>query len=153
MLTSTRRAIRNAGTVVTVMAALLTAAATAAPGAAALPGDPYTCDTWSVSFAPSHSQNMRVSAKIPYSNGIYSEQCTLVKNDRGSGVTALQLSLKNCYRQAIAVDGSFGPATFTALKNAQRSLGLSVDGAYGYYTSRAMKFPYFTPTGAFYNCH
>lgn len=153
MLISTRRALRNAAAVVTATAALFTGAAIVAPGASALPGDPYTCDTWIGVFSASHSATMRVSADIPYSNGIYSKQCTLVKNDRGGGVTALQKSLKHCYKQNIAIDGSFGPATFTALKNAQKSHGLSADGAYGYYTSRTLKFPYFTPTGAFYNCH
>ncbi|NYV72790.1 peptidoglycan-binding protein [Streptomyces sp. UH6] len=96
---------------------------------------------------------MQVSAWIPYSNGIYSTECTLRMNDQGGGVRALQRSLKYCYQQNIAVDGNFGPATFTALKNAQSKLaGVASDGVYGYYTGRAIKFPYFTPTGAFYTC-
>ncbi|WP_246212198.1 peptidoglycan-binding domain-containing protein [Streptomyces abyssomicinicus] len=150
---SIRRAIRTAGTVVAATVALLGAAATAAPGASAAAGDPYTCDTYEARFMASHSATMKVSAWIPYSFGIYSTECTLRQNDQGSGVRALQRSLKYCYQQNIAVDGSFGPATFIALKNAQSKLaGVDSDGVYGYYTGRAIKFPYFTPTGAFYTC-
>ncbi|MFD7702816.1 peptidoglycan-binding protein [Streptomyces caelestis] len=149
---SIRRAIRTAGTVVTATVALLGAAATAAPGASAAVGDPYTCDTLAIASTASHSQSMDVQAWIPYSNTLGS-QCTLRMNDQGGGVRALQRSLRYCYQQNIAVDGSFGPATFTALKNAQAKIGgLAVDGVYGYYTGRAIKFPYFTPTGAFYMC-
>ncbi|MET9150931.1 peptidoglycan-binding domain-containing protein [Streptomyces griseoflavus] len=153
MRISIRRAARTACTVVTATAALLGVAAAAAPGASAVAGDPYTCDTYTVSFAASHSASMKISAWIPYSNGIYSKDCTLRMNDQGGGVKALQRSLRHCYQQQIADDGFFGPATFAALKNAQSRLaGVAADGKYEFYTARAIKFPYFTPTGAFYSC-
>lgn len=57
---------------------------------------------------------------------------TLKRGCRGNDVRHLQ------YKLGINADGSFGPATVTAVKNKQRSLGLSVDGSVGPATQRAM---------------
>ena len=67
-----------------------------------------------------------------------STTCWMARGSSSAGVSALQKTLIECYDQRIAVDGSFGPATQQALKNAQaatnRSAGrtvITVDGSYG----------------------
>ena len=71
--------------------------------------------------------------------------CILRRGDHDNlGVYALQLTLNNCYRQHIAIDLDFGPATERALRNAQAweratsSPHLVVDGIYGPATRTAM---------------
>lgn len=57
--------------------------------------------------------------------------CTLYEGTSGEGVRRLQNALNRCNFQNIAVDGNFGPATKSALIDAQRARGATVDGNYG----------------------
>jgi len=61
----------------------------------------------------------------------------------GSGVRRLQEALTFCYRQDIAWDGVFGPATAAALANAQRAEGIPADGKYGPQTRDSMRWNLF----------
>jgi murein L,D-transpeptidase YcbB/YkuD len=67
--------------------------------------------------------------------------CTLSQGASGTGVSTLQLAILQCTSVSITVDGSFGPATASALKSVQRSKGISADGIYGTQTRKAMSFP------------
>lgn len=64
--------------------------------------------------------------------------CILERGNVNNGVTWLQYSLAYCYQQNIAVDGSFGNATYNALLQVQRQLGITVDGVYGPGSRNAM---------------
>jgi cell wall-associated NlpC family hydrolase len=55
----------------------------------------------------------------------------------GSCVTSLQ-NLLNSKGASLSVDGDFGPATFSAVKNFQSSRGLEVDGIVGPNTKNAL---------------
>lgn len=59
-------------------------------------------------------------------------------------------------RRAVRNVGSVATATAAPLGAtmvaASASSASASGGAYGYCTGRAIKFPYFTPTGAFYTC-
>ncbi|MBN0039948.1 peptidoglycan-binding protein [Cellulosimicrobium cellulans] len=72
------------------------------------------------------------------SGGTTTYKCTLSQGRTGYPVTLLQRSLKDCYGQNIAVDGSFGPATRSALIAAQRTAGVAADGLYGPVTAKAI---------------
>lgn len=65
--------------------------------------------------------------------------CRLEQGNLNSAVTRLQQDLKNgCNGNpvpSLATDGDFGPATKTALRNAQSLNGLSADGIYGSQTA------------------
>ena len=64
--------------------------------------------------------------------------CYLESGTSGLGVRTLQSSLKQCYGKAITVDGAFGPATYNALLQVQRQIGVTVDCVYGPGTGKAM---------------
>ncbi len=49
----------------------------------------------------------------------------------GDAVRAVQYLLKNRFGYSISVDGSFGPATLSAVKGFQKSKGLTQDGSVG----------------------
>jgi hypothetical protein len=72
--------------------------------------------------------------------------CVVVRGDHNLSVLVVQESLNACYRQGIAADSDFGPATERAVKNAQRTInaaygaGLSVDGRFGPITSSWFAF-------------
>lgn len=55
-----------------------------------------------------------------------------------NAVSSLQLSLRDCHRRSIGVDGHFGPETKRVLASVQASLGIAADGVYGPQTARAM---------------
>lgn len=96
--------------------------------------------------------------------------CQLTTGNSGSAVSTLQTTLNKCYGPDrgnsgwnigidIAVDGSFGPATKSALKKVQQKLKDSgyydgtVDGIYGPKTSKAMHHrEYYASTGKFDRC-
>lgn len=65
-------------------------------------------------------------------------QCVLGSGNQGVAVKALQKSLRDCNKQSIGVDGSYGPKTRQAVINVQRKAGLAQDGVYGPKTARAM---------------
>ena len=75
---------------------------------------------------------------VPVNRGSGSVNCNMVRGNYSDGVRALQASLNVCYHEGIAEDGSFGPATQNALRDAQRKAGTSADGVYGPNTRRAM---------------
>lgn len=56
---------------------------------------------------------------------------TLKKGAKGTNVKTLQSNLNAAINAGIAVDGSFGNATFNAVKAFQTKYGLSVDGCFG----------------------
>lgn len=56
---------------------------------------------------------------------------TVKSGSNGDAVRAAQYLLANKYGYGIAVDGVFGPATNTAVKNFQTSKGLTADGIVG----------------------
>ena len=83
-----------------------------------------------------------------------STNCYLIQGNGGSGVSALQMALRDCNDHAgIAVDGSFGPATKSAVvtfqSNRARLDGLTVDGVYGVNTRNVMAFPSVTTSTGF----
>lgn len=69
--------------------------------------------------------------------------CEMSQGASGSHVRALQNALNHCYNAGLASDGSFGPATESALKSAQRAAGTTADGIYGPNTRDAIKWPRF----------
>ena len=84
--------------------------------------------------------------RAPTYNGTLS--CVLRRgNYNNKGVEALQRNLRICYGQSISIDGDFGPATETALVNAQTWMrvvhgkDIAVDGVYGPETRRALFWP------------
>jgi peptidoglycan hydrolase-like protein with peptidoglycan-binding domain len=58
----------------------------------------------------------------------------------GNGVKALQTALNVCYGYSLAVDGSFGSATYSALYTVQGLIGATQDGEYGAQTQSKLKF-------------
>ncbi|WP_420847697.1 peptidoglycan-binding domain-containing protein [Natronosporangium hydrolyticum] len=71
---------------------------------------------------------------------------------QGNHVAALQRTLVNCYGQNTGgIDGIWGSATTTALRNAQRSAGVSVDGIYGPQTRNAFRWAVYLD-GSFWDC-
>jgi len=88
-------------------------------------------------IAPSVTQNS------PHFN------CVLVRNNNNNwGVIVLQIALRDCAGQAIAVDGDFGAGTEQAVKNVQAVTGVGVDGKYGPVTRNAMPWPASSTTGS-----
>ena len=56
---------------------------------------------------------------------------TVKQGSSGDAVRAAQYVLKNRHGYSISVDGSFGPATLSAVKSFQKAKGLSQDGSVG----------------------
>ncbi|MGH8575085.1 MAG: peptidoglycan-binding domain-containing protein, partial [Gammaproteobacteria bacterium] len=54
--------------------------------------------------------------------------CVLGVGSRGEPVVYLQLALRTCYGQPIAVDGIFGSQTRNAVMNVQRFHRIRIDG-------------------------
>jgi peptidoglycan hydrolase-like protein with peptidoglycan-binding domain len=78
-------------------------------------------------------------AHIPASGSTAaSTNCTMSRGSTGSAVRALQLTLRDCYAQDIAVDSRFGRATARALRVAQRAYNITADGVYGPQTRDAL---------------
>ena len=70
----------------------------------------------------------------------YKEPSTLVKYGmRGDGCKWVQWQLNRVMNSGLVVDGIFGNASVTALKNFQRNKGLAVDGLCGQATRNALK--------------
>ncbi|MER7587934.1 peptidoglycan-binding domain-containing protein [Micromonospora sp. NPDC127501] len=79
-----------------------------------------------------------------------STACGMAQGANSAAVKTLQQTLKYCYNQNIAIDSDFGPATKTALRNAQRSEGITADGVYGTQTRNTLIWWTGTTT---YNCN
>ena len=72
--------------------------------------------------------------------GSWSNNCTLVEGDDSSLVIGLQEWIdSNGTCGQITTDGSFGPATLTAVKCSQTFLGVTADGSVGPITWGAMQ--------------
>lgn len=88
--------------------------------------------------------------RVPWRSGPYVgagehwTDCYMKPGVTGDGVRVLQRALRNCYGENITVDGSFGPATGSALRRVQSRLGIASDGLYGNQTRDAMKFYLYT---------
>lgn len=125
--------VRSAATTATlVLGSLVGLAATPAQAATVPECNSYVTLT----------QNAYTAQKPAYRG---STTCWLARGSQGLGVQALQRNLKFCYSQDIVVDGSFGPATERALKNAQASHGLVPDGSYGPLTRSSLLLHYTAP--------
>ena len=70
---------------------------------------------------------------------------TVRAGSSGPAVRVLQTELNAKARISLAVDGQFGPATDTAVRNFQSSHGLSVDGIVGQNTWRTLLWHYDYP--------
>ncbi|UAC02466.1 peptidoglycan-binding protein [Dactylosporangium vinaceum] len=85
--------------------------------------------------------------------GNHQRSCSLLQGASGWGVVVLQEALYACFGQNISRDGSFGPATKQALKNAQGEInsrygaGLATDGEYGPNTAKWWWDAAYTPGG------
>ena len=74
---------------------------------------------------------------VPFSLTASSCPANLVEGDTGACVTLLQ-ELLNYYGQGLAVDGSFGPLTESAVKAFQGQAGIGVDGQVGSQTKASL---------------
>ena len=54
-----------------------------------------------------------------------------VGQSAGGGIYWIQAALNYYFNAGLNVDGQFGPATETAVKNAQRKIGVTADGIWG----------------------
>jgi peptidoglycan hydrolase-like protein with peptidoglycan-binding domain len=77
------------------------------------------------------------------------EDVVLRLNDSGPDVVYLQQKL-NAWGAKLTVDGSFGPATLSAVQNFQAAHGLSVDGVVGPATWSALDATPWNPSGWHY---
>lgn len=64
---------------------------------------------------------------------------TLRKGSKGENVKTLQRNLNAAIGAGLAVDGSYGPACYAAVKKFQSKYGLGADGIYGPNTAAKMK--------------
>ncbi|WIE61420.1 peptidoglycan-binding domain-containing protein [Curtobacterium sp. MCLR17_032] len=124
-----------------LLAATVVAMPTAANAAPASTQSVGTCTTVKTFSAPGGKKYT-----APVTSG-GSRDCRLEQGNQSSAVTRLQQELKNGCEgdHNITVDGQFGPATKSALQDAQKSLGISADGIYG--SQSASKFAWLTTDG------
>ncbi|GLZ76164.1 hypothetical protein Afil01_09710 [Actinorhabdospora filicis] len=134
--------LRVAAVTAALLCALATTAVAAGPAAAAMPECVYQ---------GSHRPGTGGGAVwVPQAaNG--SRHCWLRRGSKNSAVRALQQALKYCYSRDIVIDGSFGPKTEKALRNAQYQAGAVIDGEYGEESARLLKMASTTST-AWYDC-
>ena len=64
---------------------------------------------------------------------------TLRRRCKGDKVKVLQKNINDLFGAGLAIDGSFGPATQEALRTAQGTLGICMDGIYGPITAGKFK--------------
>lgn len=133
-----------------VLVAMLVAALLSATGAlatstradAATPG----CKETSLYYKIGPRTPTRIAHVPSTGTNNYQTNCILKQTDskvKNVATNALQKTLRLCYYQNITIDGLFGPNTKAALKNAQKSSGLTgsqVDGIYGPVTSRKLRW-------------
>lgn len=124
-----------------LLAAGMVAVPTAANAATAGTLSVGTCTTVKTFSAPA---SKKYTAPVTAGG---SRDCRLEQGNQSAAVTRLQQELKSgCESEHnITVDGQFGPATKSALQDAQRSLGLTADGIYG--SASASKFAWLTTDG------
>jgi murein L,D-transpeptidase YcbB/YkuD len=76
--------------------------------------------------------------RFPFKAG-YGSACYLESGLNNGAVQLLQRSLNLCYGRGLTVDGSFGPATKSALQYAQAQHGITADGIWGPITRKTVK--------------
>jgi hypothetical protein len=93
-------------------------------------------------------QSKLVPIRVPTTaNGVRNMHCDLGLGNAGSAVARLQIALNNkCNRvwwhsALLAVDGSYGSHTRTAVKTVQHNLGISSSGVYGPITGHLLSWP------------
>jgi murein L,D-transpeptidase YcbB/YkuD len=83
--------------------------------------------------------NKKVSDFYPYFGLVYPEPtATVKKGDKGTPVRWVQNKLCKAGRK-VSIDGSFGPATDSAVRKFQKANGLEVDGRVGPATRKALR--------------
>jgi peptidoglycan hydrolase-like protein with peptidoglycan-binding domain len=112
---------------------------TSAPAASATP----TCTGTSLVEGLNLSTLKVSSIRVPTSaNGNKVYNCLLGPGNAGTAVSRLQIGLNDCNLHAgLAVDGIYGTATETAVKNAQSHYGIAADGVYGPQTAAVLRWP------------
>ncbi len=128
--------------------ALLGGGLVAAPTATAAAS--YTVCDGASSVDPANTPYYRL---YPINKAKFTLYCYLTSGDSGAGVRALQKNMNSCYGTRLELDGVFGTATRTALRDVQGRVGAAVDGEYGPETLTKMKWArYSDTTGARYDC-
>lgn len=128
---------RASGAALLVIALLTGMVLTAGPASAAMP----ICNT-----TVNYMTNPDTVPMPGYANGgnIDAFNCYLKRgnNDHGLGpIATLQTALNLCYGRSLTVDGSYGAQTEGAVKFAQRTEELKLDGVFGPETRWHMKWP------------
>jgi hypothetical protein len=90
------------------------------------------------------TSNPTREAIIPVSNAA-SANCVMGVGNQGYAVRELQKALNACRGAGLVVDGIYGQATKTAVKNAQITFGITADGVYGPVTRSKPIWPALTP--------
>lgn len=85
-------------------------------------------------------------AIIPTTNS-GTANCVLGVGNQGYAVRELQKALNACRGAGLTVDGIYGSATKTAVKNVQTAFGITADGVYGPVTRSKPIFPALPPYG------
>ncbi|MFF8319008.1 peptidoglycan-binding protein [Streptomyces bobili] len=126
------------------------AIATAPSAAAAFP----TCTSSGTLYGGSPTSWTTTMPAYYLASGAFVHTCNLRYGNTGEGVKTLQRALNLCYGTGLAADGSFGPATRTALRSVQGRIGAGVDGIYGPETRDKMAWPaYALSSHAYIGCH
>lgn len=131
-------------------AGLLGGAVAVAPSAAAWPYVGECSNSRKIIYNGTSSQTIKIP--VVWYEGYYNVRCWMDYGSDGVGVEALQLALKSCYGQPIAVDGEFGPATRDALKYAQGKEGIAADGLYGEQVFENLKWARYKQDGTRNGC-
>lgn len=90
--------------------------------------------------------NPQREAIIPTTNS-GTANCVLGVGNQGYAVRELQKALNACRGAGLTVDGIYGSATRTAVRNVQRAYGITADGVYGPVTRSKPIFPALPPYG------
>ena len=104
-----------------------------------------TCLGYSV-----YSNSVDVYERLTTSNNSRDINCVLGIGNRGYTVAYLQNALNTCYGQGLSVDGIYGTYTSRAVQNVQRFHGIRVDGVFGPQTNLVMFWPYYHYTNRCY---
>ncbi|MZD07235.1 hypothetical protein GTW43_19395 [Streptomyces sp. SID5785] len=150
MLVRPGRRLRALLTTGALTAGLIGGAVAVAPSAAAWTPLGQCSTTHKILYNINSSQVVKIP-DLPYDGG-YNVRCWMDYGSTGKAVETLQLALKTCYARSIAVDGSFGSATRSALRYAQGQEKITVDGLYGEEVFSNIKWPRYRPDGSRNGC-
>jgi murein L,D-transpeptidase YcbB/YkuD len=107
------------------------------------------CASWTdYVTTPGVRYNVRIPSTTRNGN---QANCVLYNGISSDGVYKLQDALNRCYGHSLAVDGDFGSATESAVRDVQRRHRITVDGVYGQNTRAAMTWPKYL-NGSFHHC-